>query len=166
MLTGDNARAASRIAAEAGIDEWRSDLLPEDKHGIVEQLRLEGRRVVMVGDGVNDSPALSAAHVGVAMGSGTAIAKEVADITLTDGDLDALVRLRRLSMGLAARMDASFAEVIGLNSLLLAGGVTGIVTPQASSLVHNGSTVLLAARNARAYGAEPGRRALPSAASR
>ncbi|HJG31608.1 MAG TPA: heavy metal translocating P-type ATPase [Collinsella ihuae] len=166
MLTGDNARAASRIAAEAGIDEWRSDLLPEDKHGIVEQLRLEGRRVVMVGDGVNDSPALSAAHVGVAMGSGTAIAKEVADITLTEGDLDALVRLRRLSMGLAARMDASFAEVIGLNSLLLAGGVTGVVTPQASSLVHNGSTVLLSARNARAYGAEPSRRALPAAASR
>ncbi len=161
MLTGDNANAACRIAAEAGIDEFRADLLPEDKHTVVEQMRAAGRRVVMVGDGVNDSPALSAANVGVAMGSGTAIAKEVADITLTDGDLTSLVTLRRLSMGLEERMDASFREVIGLNSLLLAGGVTGVIAPQVSSLIHNGSTVFLSARNARAYDVRP--RALPSA---
>lgn len=160
MLTGDNANAACRIAAEAGIDEFRADLLPEDKHVVVERMRAAGRRVVMVGDGVNDSPALSAANVGVAMGSGTAIAKEVADITLTDGDLTSLVTLRRLAMGLEERMDASFREVIGLNSLLLAGGVAGVIPPQVSSLIHNGSTVFLSARNARAYDVEP--RALPA----
>lgn len=151
MLTGDNANAAARIAGKAGIDEFRADLLPEDKHTVIEQMRAAGRRVVMVGDGVNDSPALSAANVGVAMGSGTAIAKEVADITLTDGDLSSLVVLRRLALGLEERMDASFREVIGLNSLLLAGGVAGIIAPQVSSLIHNGSTVFLSARNARAY---------------
>lgn len=151
MLTGDNANAAARIAGKAGIDEFRADLLPEDKHTVVEQMRAAGRRVVMVGDGVNDSPALSAANVGVAMGSGTAIAKEVADITLTDGDLSSLVVLRRLALGLEERMDASFNEVIGLNSLLLAGGVAGVIAPQVSSLIHNGSTVFLSARNARAY---------------
>lgn len=151
MLTGDNANAAARIAGKAGIDEFRADLLPEDKHTVIEQMRAAGRRVVMVGDGVNDSPALSAANVGVAMGSGTAIAKEVADITLTDGDLSSLVVLRRLALGLEERMDASFSEVIGLNSLLLAGGVAGIIAPQVSSLIHNGSTVFLSARNARAY---------------
>ena len=151
MLTGDNANAAARIAAKAGIDEFRADLLPEDKHTVIEQMRAAGRRVVMVGDGVNDSPALSAANVGVAMGSGTAIAKEVADITLTDGDLASLVVLRRLALGLEERMDASFSEVIGLNSLLLAGGVAGVIAPQVSSLIHNGSTVFLSARNARAY---------------
>lgn len=151
MLTGDNANAAARIAGKAGIDEFRADLLPEDKHTVIEQMRAAGRRVVMVGDGVNDSPALSAANVGVAMGSGTAIAKEVADITLTDGDLASLVVLRRLALGLEERMDASFSEVIGLNSLLLAGGVAGVIAPQVSSLIHNGSTVFLSARNARAY---------------
>lgn len=151
MLTGDNANAAARIAGKAGIDEFRADLLPEDKHTVIEQMRAAGRRVVMVGDGVNDSPALSAANVGVAMGSGTAIAKEVADITLTDGDLSSLVVLRRLALGLEERMDASFSEVIGLNSLLLAGGVAGVIAPQVSSLIHNGSTVFLSARNARAY---------------
>lgn len=151
MLTGDNANAAARIAGKAGIDEFRADLLPEDKHTVIEQMRAAGRRVVMVGDGVNDSPALSAANVGVAMGSGTAIAKEVADITLTDGDLSSLVVLRRLALGLEERMGASFREVIGLNSLLLAGGVAGLIAPQVSSLIHNGSTVFLSARNARAY---------------
>lgn len=151
MLTGDNANAAARIAGKAGIDEFRADLLPEDKHTVIEQMRAAGRRVVMVGDGVNDSPALSAANVGVAMGSGTAIAKEVADITLTDGDLSSLVVLRRLALGLEERMDASFREVIGLNSLLLAGGVAGLIAPQVSSLIHNGSTVFLSTRNARAY---------------
>ena len=163
MLTGDNENAACRIAAAAGIDEFRADLLPEDKHTVVEQMRAAGRRVVMVGDGVNDSPALSAANVGVAMGSGTAIAKEVADITLTDGDLTSLVVLRRLSMGLEERMDDSFRQVIALNSALLAGGVAGIIAPQVSSLIHNGSTVFLSARNSRSYDVAP-KAALPHGA--
>nr|WP_306792851.1 heavy metal translocating P-type ATPase [Collinsella urealyticum] len=151
MLTGDSEQAAARVAAAVGIDDCRADLMPEDKHEIVERLCAAGRRVIMVGDGINDSPALSAAHVGIAMGSGTAIAKEVADITLTGGDLESLVRLRKLSSELTRRMDASFVQVIALNSALLAGGVTGVLSPQASSIIHNGSTVAFSLRNARPY---------------
>lgn len=151
MLTGDNERAAARIAGEAGIDEYEANLLPEQKHAYVEQLVSQGRRVVMVGDGVNDSPALSAANVGVAMATGTAIAKEVADITLSDGNLTSLVSLRRLSTSLMRRLDASFAQVIALNSALLACGVAGAVTPQASSLLHNASTVALSLKSSTPY---------------
>lgn len=152
MLTGDNERTAARIAQAAGIDEFQANLLPEQKHAFVEQLRAEGRRVVMVGDGVNDSPALSAADVGVAMGAGTAIAKEVADITLGMGSLSSLVELRQLSCGLMRRMDTSFAQVVGINSALLAAGIGGVITPQTSSLLHNASTVALSVRGARSYG--------------
>lgn len=151
MLTGDNEHTAARIAGMAGISEFQANLLPEQKHAFVEQLRAEGRRVVMVGDGVNDSPALSAADVGVAMGAGTAIAKEVADITLGTGSLFSLVELRRLSCGLMRRMNSSFTQVIGINSALLAAGIGGFVTPQTSSLLHNATTVALSVRNARGY---------------
>lgn len=151
MLTGDNERAAARIAGEAGIDEYEANLLPEQKHAYVEQLVSQGQRVVMVGDGVNDSPALSAANVGVAMATGTAIAKEVADITLSDGDLSSLVSLRKLSTSLMRRLDTSFAQVIAFNSALLAGGIAGIVTPQASSLLHNASTVALSLKSSTPY---------------
>lgn len=151
MLTGDNERAAARIAGEAGIDEYEANLLPEQKHAYVEQLVSQGRRVVMVGDGVNDSPALSAANVGVAMATGTAIAKEVADITLSDGNLSSLLSLRKLSTSLMRRLDTSFAQVIAFNSALLAGGIAGIVTPQASSLLHNASTVALSLKSSTPY---------------
>ena len=151
MLTGDNERAAARIAGEAGIEEYEANLLPEQKHAYVERLVSQGRRVVMVGDGVNDSPALSAANVGVAMAAGTAIAKEVADITLSDGDLASLVSLRMLSTNLMRRLDASFAQVIAVNSALLAGGIAGVVTPQVSSLLHNASTVALSLRCSAPY---------------
>ena len=151
MLTGDNEKTAARVAQAAGITEFRADLLPEDKHGFVEQLKAEGCKVVMVGDGVNDSPALSAAMVGVAMGQGTAIAKEVADITLSEGDLHSLVQMRMLSRGLMGRMDASFAQTIAFNSALLALGLGGIITPQVSSLLHNASTIALSMHSSRAY---------------
>lgn len=151
MLTGDNEKTAARVAQAAGITEFRADLLPEDKHGFVEQLKAEGCKVVMVGDGVNDSPALSAATVGVAMGQGTAIAKEVADITLSEGDLHSLVQMRMLSRGLMGRMDASFAQTIAFNSALLALGIGGIITPQTSSLLHNASTIALSMHSSRAY---------------
>lgn len=151
MLTGDNEKTAARVAQAAGITEFRADLLPEDKHGFVEQLKAEGCKVVMVGDGVNDSPALSAATVGVAMGQGTAIAKEVADITLSEGDLHSLVQMRKLSCGLMGRMDTSFAQTIAFNSALLALGIGGIITPQASSLLHNASTIALSMHSSRAY---------------
>ena len=148
MLTGDNERTAVRISAEAGITEFRANLLPEDKHAYVEELVRKGRRVIMVGDGVNDAPALSAADVGIAMGTGTAIAQEVADITLATGDLGAVVRLRELSCALMGRLDHSFAAIMGINSALLAAGIAGIIQPQTSALLHNGSTIALAAKSA------------------
>ena len=151
MLTGDNLAAAQRVAAAAGITEFKANMLPEQKHAYVEQLKREGRHVIMVGDGVNDSPALSTADVGVAMAAGTAIAREVADITLTSSDLQSLVTLRRISQGLADRFDRSFRTIMGFNSALLALGIGGVITPQTSSLLHNASTVALGTAASRRY---------------
>ena len=151
MLTGDSAKTASRIAQEAGIDEWHADLLPEDKYAYLEALKAQGRCIAMVGDGVNDSPALSLADVGIAMGQGSDIAKEVADVVLSDAGLNALVDLRRLSCGLQQRMASSYRKVVGINSALLALGVGGAITPQVSSLLHNASTVGLSLANTKQY---------------
>lgn len=151
MLTGDSERTAERIAREAGVDEFRAELLPEDKYAYVERTKREGRRVAMVGDGVNDSPALGLADVGLAMGGGSDIAKEVADIILTDTDLAAIVRLRRMSQGLIDRLTSSYSKVMLTNSALLALGITGTITPQTSSLLHNGSTIAYSLGNAKAY---------------
>lgn len=155
MLTGDNERSARRIAAKTGISEFKADLLPEHKHEIVEQLQAEGHRVVMVGDGVNDSPALAAAHVSIAMSSGSAVAREAADISLVSDDLHSLVELRKLSCILEKRMAQGYRVTIGFNTLLLALGIGGIITPQASSLLHNSATVGISAYNARAFLPEP-----------
>lgn len=151
MLTGDSERTAERIAREAGVDEFKAELLPEDKYAYVERIKGEGRHVAMVGDGVNDSPALGLADVGLAMGGGSDIAKEVADIILTDTDLAAIVRLRRMSQGLVDRLTSSYSKVMLTNSALLALGITGAITPQASSLLHNGSTIAYSLSNAKAY---------------
>ena len=151
MLTGDSERTAERIAREAGGDEFKAELLPEDKYAYVERIKGEGRHVAMVGDGVNDSPALGLADVGLAMGGGSDIAKEVADIILTDTELDAIVRLRRMSQGLIDRLTSSYSKVMLTNSALLALGITGMITPQASSLLHNGSTIAYSLGNAKAY---------------
>lgn len=151
MLTGDSERTAERIAREAGVDEFKAELLPEDKYAYVERIKSEGRHVAMVGDGVNDSPALGLADVGLAMGGGSDIAKEVADIILTDTDLAAIVRLRRMSQGLIDRLTSSYSKVMLTNSALLALGITGMITPQASSLLHNGSTIAYSLGNAKAY---------------
>lgn len=151
MLTGDSERTAERIAREAGVDEFKAELLPEDKYAYVERIKGEGRHVAMVGDGVNDSPALGLADVGLAMGGGSDIAKEVADIILTDTDLAAIVRLRRMSQGLIDRLTSSYSKVMLTNSALLALGITGAITPQTSSLLHNGSTIAYSLGNAKAY---------------
>ena len=151
MLTGDSERTAERIAREAGVDEFKAELLPEDKYAYVECIKSEGRHVAMVGDGVNDSPALGLADVGLAMGGGSDIAKEVADIILTDTDLAAIVRLRRMSQGLIDRLTSSYSKVMLTNSALLALGITGMITPQTSSLLHNGSTIAYSLGNAKAY---------------
>ena len=151
MLTGDSERTAERIAREAGVDEFKAELLPEDKYAYVERIKREGRHVAMVGDGVNDSPALGLADVGLAMGGGSDIAKEVADIILADTDLAATVRLRRMSQGLIDRLTSSYSKVMLTNSALLALGITGAITPQTSSLLHNGSTIAYSLNNAKAY---------------
>ena len=151
MLTGDSERTAERIAREAGVDEFKAELLPEDKYAYVERIKSEGRHVAMVGDGVNDSPALGLADVGLAMGGGSDIAKEVADIILTDTDLAAIVRLRRMSQGLIDRLTSSYSKVMLTNSALLALGIAGAITPQTSSLLHNGSTIAYSLGNAKAY---------------
>ena len=151
MLTGDSERTAERIAREAGVDEFKAELLPEDKYAYVERIKREGRHVAVVGDGVNDSPALGLADVGLAMGGGSDIAKEVADIILADTDLAAIVRLRRMSQGLIDRLTSSYSKVMLTNSTLLALGITGTITPQASSLLHNGSTIAYSLSNAKAY---------------
>ena len=151
MLTGDNERTASRIAEASGLAEYRANQLPEDKHDYICELKRLGRKVIMVGDGVNDAPALAQADVGIAMGQGTAVAKEVADITLSDGDLSSIVSLVKLSRNLAARMDRSFAQVIGLNSAFMAAGIAGVITPQTSSLLHNATTIALSLDAARPF---------------
>lgn len=151
MLTGDSERTAARIAAEAGVDEFHADLLPEDKYAYVDRIKTEGRHVAMVGDGVNDSPALGRADVGLAMGGGSDIAKEVADIILSDTDLQAVVRLRKMSQGLVDRLNGSYSKVMVTNSALLALGIAGVITPQTSSLLHNASTILYSVNNTKAY---------------
>lgn len=151
MLTGDNEHTAARIAEAAGVTEVRANQLPEDKHAFIEELRASGRNVIMVGDGVNDAPALALADVGIAMGQGTAVAKEVADITLSDGDLSSIAALVRLSRALSKRLDRSFKQVIGLNTAFMAAGITGIVTPQTSSLLHNATTIALSVDAGRPY---------------
>lgn len=151
MLTGDSERTAARIASEAGIDEFQADLLPEDKFAYVDRIKSEGRCVAMVGDGVNDSPALGRADVGLAMGGGSDIAKEVADIILSDTDLQAVVRLRKMSQGLVSRLNGSYSKVMITNSALLALGIAGIITPQTSSLLHNASTILFSLNNTKTY---------------
>ena len=151
MLTGDTYKTAERIAQEASIDEFGADLLPEDKYEYLKKLKAEGRTIAMVGDGINDSPALNLADVGLAMGQGSDIAKEVADIVLSDTNLRSLINLRILSEGLTERLTSSFKNVMCFNSGLLALGITGVITPQASSFLHNASTIGFGLRNTRSY---------------
>ena len=151
MLTGDSERTAQRIADMSGITEFQANLLPEDKHRIIRELAEQGYKVAMVGDGVNDSPALAAAHISIAMRAGSAVAREAADISLVTDDLNSLVELRRLSQVLKSRMKQGYRFTIGFNSLLLALGISGILTPQLSAVLHNSSTIALSAYNTRAF---------------
>ena len=151
MLTGDNYRSASRIARIAGVDDFQADMLPEDKCRVIDELQEAGHKVVMVGDGVNDSPALSRAYVSVAMGAGSAIAREAADVALVTDDLHSLIELRRLSVALEKRMKHGYSFTVAFNSLLLALGISGVITPQISSVLHNSATIGISAANARHF---------------
>ena len=147
MLTGDSRRTASAIAAELGVDGFCAEVLPEDKAAYVQKLKSSGHTVIMVGDGINDSPALSAADVGVAVSSGAAIAREIADITLAEGDLGELVLLRLTAMRLMARIRANYRFVIGFNAWLIALGLCGALPPAASATMHNLSTLCVSLKS-------------------
>jgi P-type E1-E2 ATPase len=141
MLTGDSERTAAAIAAQVGVDEYRAEVLPEDKAKFVEEERAKGHTVIMLGDGINDSPALSAANVGIAISDGAAIAREIADVTIAADDLYQLVTLRMISASLLHRIQKNYRFVIGFNSGLIVLGALGILPPSTSALLHNLSTL-------------------------
>ena len=141
MLTGDSERTAAAIAAQVGVDEYHSEVLPEDKANYVQAERDKGHTVLMLGDGINDAPAMSAASIGVAIDDGAAIAREVADITIAGQSLYALVILRRLSTALLNRIQSNYHFVIGFNGALIALGAAGLLPPATSALCHNASTI-------------------------
>ncbi|MCQ2406822.1 MAG: HAD-IC family P-type ATPase, partial [Oscillospiraceae bacterium] len=147
MMTGDSEQTAKTIAARAGITEVYAEVLPEDKAGYVEKARKEGRKVIMIGDGINDSPALSAADVGIAMKEGAEIAREIADVTLSGSDLRKLLALRELSDGLMKRMKSTSQIGISLNAAILLAGIAGMVVPGTAAFMHNTSTIALCLRN-------------------
>ena len=147
MLTGDSERTAAAIAAQVGVDEYRSEVLPEDKARFVEEERAQGHTVMMLGDGINDSPALSAADVGIAISDGAAIAREIADITIAADDLFELVSLRMVASSLMRRIQSNYRFVIGFNGALIALGTAGALSPAASAMLHNLSTLGVSLRS-------------------
>ena len=147
MLTGDSERTAAAIAAQVGVDDYRSEVLPEDKANYVAEQQAQGRVVVMLGDGINDSPALSAADVGIAISDGAAIAREIADITISADNLEELVTLRRISMALMKRIQSNYRFVIGFNGSLIGLGTAGVLAPATSAMLHHLSTLGVSLRS-------------------
>ena len=147
MMTGDSRRTAEAVTAEVGVDEVFAEVLPEDKAAYIRSEKAAGRKVIMIGDGVNDSPALSEADAGIAIATGTAIAREIADITISSEDLFELVTLRRLSEALMDRIHRNYRFIVGLNCSLIALGVAGILPPATSALLHNLSTLAVSMKS-------------------
>lgn len=143
MMTGDSERTAAAIAKKVGVDHYDSEVLPEDKARFVEKEKAQGKKVIMIGDGINDSPALSAADVGIAISDGAELAREIADITISADDLYELVLLKRLSDRLMQRIGRNYRLIVGINAALIAFGVAGILQPTTSALLHNASTLLI-----------------------
>ena len=143
MMTGDSDRTAKAIAARVGVDKYYSEVLPEDKAKFVEESKAQGRKVLMVGDGINDSPALSAADVGIAISDGAELAREIADITIGADDLSVMVTLKEISNGLMDKIHKNYRRIVGINGSLIALGVTGVIQPTMSALLHNTSTLLI-----------------------
>ena len=143
MMTGDSDRTAKAIAKKAGIDEYYSEVLPEDKANFVEKEKAKGRKVIMIGDGINDSPALSAADIGVSISDGTEIAREIADVTIGADNLYEIVTLKALSNSLVKRIDKNYRFIVSFNAGLIVLGVAGIIPPTMSALLHNGSTLAI-----------------------
>ena len=147
MMTGDSERTAAAIARRVGVDEYYSEVLPEDKANFIEKEKAAGRRVIMVGDGINDSPALSAANVGIAISDGAEIAREIADITVGADDLQELVVLKEISNALMKRIRRNYRFIITFNAGLIACGVAGILQPTTSALLHNTSTLAISLKS-------------------
>ena len=143
MMTGDSERTASVIAKKVGVDEYYAEVLPEEKAAFVEKEKAKGRKVIMIGDGINDSPALSAANVGIAISDGAEIAREIADITVGSDDLYQIVTLKYISNALMKRIKSNYRKIVGFNSGLIALGVAGVLPPTTTALLHNGSTILI-----------------------
>lgn len=143
MMTGDSERTASVIAKKVGVDEYYAEVLPEDKAAFVEREKAKGRKVIMIGDGINDSPALSAANVGIAISDGAEIAREIADITVGSDDFYQIVTLKYISNALMKRIKSNYRKIVGFNSGLIALGVAGVLPPTTTALLHNGSTILI-----------------------
>ena len=141
MMTGDSERTAKAVAEKLGIDEYHAEVMPEDKAMFIEKMQTDGNSVIMVGDGINDSPALSKADVGIAISSGAAIAREIADITVSSDDLNSLVTLKEISNLLMARIRSNYRSIISFNTALIVLGVVGIIPPTTSAFLHNASTL-------------------------
>ena len=147
MMTGDSGRTAKAIAEEVGVDEYHAEVLPEDKAEYIRRSKAEGHKVIMIGDGINDSPALSEADCGIAISDGAAIAREIADVTIAADDLTELVKLRRLSALLMKRINSNYRFVMGFNGALIALGFFGILQPATSALMHNASTIAISLKS-------------------
>ena len=149
MMTGDSDRTARAIAARAGVDEYYSEVLPEDKARFVEKEKKSGRKVIMIGDGINDSPALSASDVGIAISDGAEIAREIADVTISADSLYEIIILKQISNRLMKRIQGNYRAIVGFNAGLLALGAFGALTPAASALLHNTSTLVISLKSMR-----------------
>ena len=147
MMTGDSERTAAAIAKRVGVDEYYSEVLPEDKANFITKEKEKGRKVMMIGDGINDSPALSAASVGIAVSDGAEIAKEIADITISAESLYEVVALKQLSNALLRRIHTNYRSIVAINSSLIILGVAGVLAPATSALCHNVSTLLISLKS-------------------
>ena len=143
MMTGDNERTAKVVAAQIGVGKYHAGVLPEDKARFIEEEKAKGRKVIMVGDGINDSPALSASDCGIAISGGAEIAREIADITIVADNLNELVKLKTLSNLLMKRINGNYRKIVGINGGLIGLGVFGVIQPTTSALVHNLSTLAI-----------------------
>lgn len=147
MMTGDSERTAASIARRVGVDEYYSEVLPEDKARFVEKEKEAGKKVIMIGDGINDSPALSAADAGIAISDGAEIAREIADITIAADDLRVIVTLKKLANAMMKRIQCNYRGIVGINSGLIALGVGGVIQPTTSALLHNTSTLAISLKS-------------------
>ena len=147
MMTGDGERTARVIAKKVGVDEYYAEVLPEDKAGFIEREKEKGRKVIMIGDGINDSPALSAADVGIAISDGAEIAREIADVTIGADDLYEIVTLKAISNALMKRVNRNYRTIVGFNAGLILLGVTGMIPPTTSALLHNTSTLVISLKS-------------------